>query len=126
MARAKIVNFYSVTDWGYHKEKISWDDLFDEKGKFLLTIATMEMAKEDGYLPNYIGKSKEPFPKRIFIQEKDKSWTIFEDVKHFTPKKVQALLNDFGRLTNRKFIFKYKIIPKWWKARLAKMEKEIV
>lgn len=123
--KKKIVNLYSITDWDYHKRKVNWDDFFDGKGKFFLTIATMEMAKEDGFLPEDVGKNKEPFPKRIFIQEKDKSWTVYEDVKYFTPKKVQKLLNDLGRLIEKKFIFKYKVIPKWWKHRLVEMEKEI-
>lgn len=123
--KKKTINIYSITDWDYHKGKATWDDLFNAKGKFFLTIAIMKMAKEDGFLPEYVGKDKEPFPERIFIQEKDKSWTVFEDVKYFTPKKVQQILNDLGRLTEKKFIFKYKIIPKWWKRRLAKMEKEI-
>jgi hypothetical protein len=120
-----VTNLYSVTDWEYHKGKVTWDDLFDEKGKFFLTIGTMEMAKEDGFLPDYIGKKKEPFPKRIFIQEKDKTWTIYENVKYFTPERVQELLNDLGKLAKKIFIFKYKIVPEWWKRRLAKMEKEI-
>lgn len=123
--KKKIVNIYSITDWNYHKGKVNWDDFFDGKGKFFLTIATMKMAKEDGFLPKDIGKDRDPFPKRIFIQEKDKSWTVYEDVKYFTPKRVQELLNDLGRLMGKKFIFKYKIIPNWWKSQLAKMEKEI-
>ena len=93
----RTINLYSITDWEYHKGKVNWDDFFDENGKFFLTIATMEMAKEDGFLPEYVGKGKEPFPKRIFIQEKDKTWTVFENVKYFTPKGVQGLLNDLGR-----------------------------
>lgn len=123
--KKKIINIYSTTDWDYHKGKVNWDDFFNENGKFFLTIATMEMAKEDGYLPDYAGKNKEPFPKRIFIQEKDKSWTVFEDVKYFTPEKVQKLLNNLGKLIGKRFVFKYKVIPKWWKRRLAKMEKEM-
>ncbi|PJB99487.1 MAG: hypothetical protein CO077_01470 [Candidatus Nealsonbacteria bacterium CG_4_9_14_0_8_um_filter_35_12] len=121
--KEKIVNIYSITDWNYHKGKVNWDDFFDEKGKFFLTIATMEMAKEDGFLPEDVGEDKESFPKRIFIQEKDKSWTVYEDIKYFTPKKVQNLLNDLGKLIGKKFIFKYKVIPKWWKHRLVEMEK---
>lgn len=123
--KKRIVNIYSITDWDYHKEKVNWDDFFNEKGKFFLTIATMEMAKEDSFLPEDAGKGREPFPKRIFVQEKDKSWTVYEDVKYFTPKKVQKLLNDLGKLTGKKFVFKYKVIPNWWKYQLAKMEKEI-
>lgn len=69
----KTINLYSITDWSYHKERVDWDDLFDEKGKFFLTIGIMRMAKEDGYLPKDAGKKHEPIPKRIFIQEKDKS-----------------------------------------------------
>lgn len=121
----EITNIYSITDWNYHKGKVNWDDFFDEKGKFFLTIAAMKMAKEDGFLSEYVGKDKEPFPKRIFIQEKDKTWTVYEDVKYFTLKKIQNLLDDLGKLIRKKFIFKYKIIPKWWKHRIAKMEKEI-
>ena len=123
--KKKIINIYSITDWDYHKGKVNWDDFFDEEGKFFLTIATMEMAKEDGFLPEDIDKDKGPFPKRIFIQERDKSWTVYENVKFFTPKKVQKLLNDLGKLTGKKFVFKYKLIPKWWKYRLVKMKKEI-
>jgi len=85
----------------------------------------MEMAKEDGFLPDYIGKNKEPFPKRIFIQERDKTWNVYGNVKYFTPEKVQELLNDLGKLDGKIFIFKHKIVPKWWKRRLEKMEKKI-
>jgi hypothetical protein len=123
--KKKIINLYSITDWDYHKGKATWDDFFDEKGKFFMTIGTMKMAKEDGYLPNDIGKTQEPFPERIFIQEKDKNWTIYEDVKYFTLKKIQKLLNEIGKITGRKFVFKYKVIPKWWKHRLVKMEREV-
>jgi len=123
--KKKIVNVYSITDWDYHKGKVNWDDFFNEKGKFFLTIATMDMAKEDGFLPEDAGKGKEPFPKRIFVQEKDKTWNVYEDVKYFTPERVQKLLNDLGKFTGKKLVFKCKVIPKWWKYRLAKMEKEI-
>jgi hypothetical protein len=118
------MNLYSVTDWDYHNGKVSWDDFFDGDGKFFLTIATMEMAKEDGFLPDYAGEDKEPLPKRIFIQER-RGWTVYENVKYFTPKTVQELLNDLGKLIGTKYVFKYKVVPKWWKAKVAKMEKEI-
>lgn len=59
--KKKIVNLYSVTDWDYHRRKVSWDDFFDGKGKFLLTIATMEMAKEDGYYQIMLVKAKSLF-----------------------------------------------------------------
>jgi hypothetical protein len=122
--KKKVISIYSITDWDYHKGKVNWDDFFDEKGKFFLTIATMEMAKEDGFLPDYIDKDKGPFPKIIFIQERDKSWTVYEKVKYFTPKKVQKLLNDLSKLTGKKFIFKYKAVPKWWQRRVAKMKRK--
>jgi len=120
--KKKIINIYSITDWDYHNGKVSWDDFFDEKGKFFLTVATMKMAKKDGFLPDYV--NKESFPKRIFIQERDKSWTVYENVEFFTPEKVQKLLNDLGKLTEKKFIFKYKVVPEWWQRRLAKMKRK--
>jgi len=123
--KKKVVNVYSIIDWDYHKGKVNWDDFFDENRKFFLTIAIMEIAKEDGFLPDSVSKNKETFPKRLFIQERDKTWTVYEDIKYFTPKKVQKLLNDLGKLTGKKFVFKYKVIPKWWKYRLVKMKKEI-
>lgn len=121
----KAIKIYSITDWKYHKGRVSWDDLFYENGKFLLTIATMDMAKEDGYLPDIAGKNKEPIPKRIFIQEKDKSWTVYGNVKYFTPRKVQDILDDLGRIIKKRYIFRYGAIPEWWKYRLTKTKETI-
>lgn len=120
----KITSLYSVTDWSYHKGRVTWDDFFDKEGNFVATIATMEMAKEDGYLSDKAIGNKEPFPERIFIQEKDKTWAIYEDLKYFTPERVQELLNDLGGLIGEKFVFKYKVIPKWQEQWIREMEKK--
>lgn len=69
----KIINVYSITDWDYHKRMVNWDDLFDEKGKFFLTIATMEMAKEDGFYQKILVKIKSLFLKEFLFRKKIKA-----------------------------------------------------
>ena len=102
------ISLYSLADWKYHRNRLGYDDLIDERGRFVVTVNVMDIAR-DGVLSR--GYAEGGLPKRMFVLEKDNYWTIYLNLKWLTPRAVQRALDEFGRIKNRRFVFQPHRLP---------------
>ena len=115
----ELVKVFSIVDWKYHRGKVSWDDLFNDDGLLVVTVAIMKFAKEDGlFSSKWLGE----LPKRIIMHNSDGGYTVYENVPVLTKQIVQIILDDLGRLRQKKFIF----IPGKLPRKLPKLYSEAV
>ncbi|MDP3948985.1 MAG: hypothetical protein Q8Q17_03490 [bacterium] len=115
----KTVKVFSLTDWKYHRGKVNWDDLFSDEGLLVATVVTMKLAKEDGlFSEKWFGK----LPSRIIAHDSDGAYSIYENVPILTRQIIQRILDDFGNLRQRKFVFIYGKLPR----KLPKLYKNLI
>lgn len=116
---------YSVADWKYHKNKLGYDDVIDKNGRLIGTIGVMDIATNE-ILNKDFDDSR---PKEIFMLDDDGYWSIFIDAVWLTPQKVQEVLDQLGKLVNRKFTFDPYRLPatleKKYAEKRKRYEKEI-
>ena len=101
-------SLYSLADWKYHRNRLGYDDLIDRKGRLVVTVNVMDLARDEMLSPTFVATG---VPKRMFVLEDDNYWTIYLNVKWLTPRAVQRALDEFGRIKNRRFVFQPHRLP---------------
>jgi hypothetical protein len=120
----KSTKVFSFTDWSYHRGRVTWNDLFLDNGKFLATIATMTLAKEDGLFSKEWSGEK---PRQVLLCDDDGGYTIYQNVPSFTWNRVKKILNGLGKLLDKKFVFtsgKPKTLPRAYRDVLSRLRKK--
>ena len=110
---------YSLADWKFHNNKLGYDDLVDEKNNLVVVVSVMDIALGEILNSSFL-EEKADQPKKLYVLGKDNIWSVYLDVKWLTPTNVQQVLNEFGQLVNKKFIFKPYILPNDLKIKLDK------
>lgn len=74
----------------------------------MVTVNVMDLGRDEMLNPAYVEGG---VPRRIFVLENDNCWTIYLNVKWLTPRAVQRVLDEFGGIVGRRFIFRPNRLP---------------
>ena len=102
------ISLFSLTDWKFHNDRLGYDDLIDGRGRLVVTVNVMDLARDEMLNPVYL---KSGLPRRIFVLENDNYWTVYLNLKWLTPRAVQRALDEFGGIVGRRFTFKSNRLP---------------